>query len=99
MDEEIRLAKSTESLDTQCELMYSCNINVRRALAKNPHLKDTVASLLIFDPCLNVSYLVSENKCCSQSRDFSEEDLMHKCIKCDIDELELDCSKCNIIEN
>ncbi len=93
--DEIKKAKDCRDLSTQKELSDSYNINVRRALAKNPYLNSSIADKLLFDPSINVSYRVSKNSNCTKKREFPIEFLNHKCITCEVDELVLDCENCH----
>lgn len=96
IEEKIRLAKSCDDEKTQKKLARSYDIKVRTALAKNSQLTTSVANSLLFDPSINVSFHASMNSSCTQKRVFLQEDLSHKCVGCEIDELVADCNNCNI---
>jgi len=94
IEEKIKLAKTVEDREIQDKLSRSYIINVRRALAKNNLLCSKVANTLLYDPSVNVSFLASNNPNCTKKRVFSSEDLNHKCVKCNMDELNMNCNNC-----
>lgn len=90
----IHLATISDDLNLLKSLVSSANMNVRRALAKNKNINSTIANQLLFDPVLNVSYLASLNKNTTKTRAFEEHHIT-PCVKCDIDERELNCLSCS----
>jgi len=92
--EKIKLAKESEEKLVQIELINSCDVNVRKALTKNPYLDTLAANILAFDPSLNVSYHASKHRNCTYKREFSLENLENKCVLCEKDELTLNCDTC-----
>ncbi|WP_321312497.1 hypothetical protein [Halarcobacter sp.] len=96
IEEKIRLAKTSSDKKIQTQLSRSYQINVRRALAKNQSLCPELANSLLYDPSTNVAFHASNNPNCTKKRAFLAEDLAHKCVKCDVDELIIDCDNCHL---
>lgn len=91
--EQIKVAIASDNINTLRILSNSEHMNVRRALAKNNNIDAFIANKLLFDPVLNVSYIASLNPNITQKRVFDEK-ILTQCVKCDVDELKLDCNNC-----
>ena len=89
----IHLAATSDDLELLRILFKSEKMNVRRALARNKNIDSALANSLLYDPVLNVSYIASFNPKITQKREFDEKELT-SCVKCQIDERELDCLNC-----
>ncbi|XOB62219.1 hypothetical protein ACMC56_00065 [Campylobacterota bacterium DY0563] len=91
--EQIKIAITSDNIKILRKLCDSADMNVRRALAKNKNIDEFIGNKLLYDPVLNVSYLASLNPNTTQKRVFDEKTLT-QCVKCDVDELKLDCANC-----
>ena len=89
----IQIAKCTTSVDILDDLKTSSNMNVRRAVAKNINATTKILNDLVVDPVLNVSYVASLHKNCTEKREFY--DITNPCVLCEKDEDYLECSNCN----
>lgn len=93
--EKIRLAYTTNSLETLKQLMNDENAKVRRAVARNHNSSKDILDFLVFDPVMNVSFMAYSNPNSTKHRKFSEE--VHPCVTCLEDETKLNCNSCKKI--
>lgn len=93
LNEILETAKNSKDLSSLKSLLNTKSMIVRRALARNEHIDETMANTLAFDPVLNVSYMATKNPNCTIKRDFSTYKLSN-CVLCEKDERELDCVNC-----
>jgi len=101
MNEEIEFvleaAKSKNSMRLQ-ELSNSFYTNVRKAVARNSNTsKQVINHMAQTEKASSVLYWLLKNPTCSSTRAICEEDLSHKCVTCEISELNLykECVTCN----
>ncbi|AXH13638.1 hypothetical protein CRU99_04850 [Malaciobacter mytili] len=93
LNEILDIAKNSKDLSSLKPLLNTKSMIVRRALARNEHIDESMANILAFDPVLNVSYMATKNPNCTKIRDFSQYKLSN-CVLCEKDERELDCTNC-----
>jgi len=91
IDDLIDLALRTTCLDEMLFLQRNPSMNVRRALAKNNNLDESILKMLTFDPVENVSYVASLHPKAIKKREFEEP---RPCVVCQKDEKGLYCVEC-----
>ena len=93
----LEAAKSKNSGRLQ-ELSNSFYSNVRKAVARNQNTSQQVINYMAqTEKASSVLYWLLKNPVCNSTRVMCEEDLSHKCVTCEISELNLykECSTCN----
>lgn len=92
----IEIVKSTTKIETLNQLKSHSNPIVRRAVARNKYVSQSILKYLINDPVLNVSYMVQQNPSFNIKRDFI--DTSNPCVGCLEDERYRDCDNCTILK-
>lgn len=95
LDELLKIALKTTSLDEMLFLSKHPTMSVRRSLAKNNNINQDVIDTLIYDPVQNVSYMafINPNNKNREERSFSEE--LRPCVICQKSEIDLICENCD----
>lgn len=88
----LHLAKTSTELNVLYDLHKSPNMNIRRAVARNKNITESIANKLVSDPVLNVSYMASLNPNCTSKREFNTP--LDGCVICEEDEREIYCVDC-----
>lgn len=94
-EELLEIAKNSICEIELGHLQHSIYMNVRRAVARNTSITTEIANNLSQDPVLNVSYMAVKNYKSTHKRNFSYTHIS-TCIKCEIDERDLECTICEI---
>lgn len=91
-DEIELITEAIQSNDSQrlSELSTSVYINVRKAVARNKHSSNKILNRMIeIERASSVLYWLTKHPSCTSKKVISKEDLEHKCVTCDIPELQL----------
>ena len=91
------LAKETSCLNEMNYLYSHPTMNVRRVLAKNKNIPETILEKLLDDPVENVSYIASLHQKAEKlhKREFNN---LSFCVLCEKDEKNLNCVGCEKVE-
>lgn len=89
----ITKALKTTDLYEMKKLKNHPSLNVRRALACNNNLDESVLNSLLFDPSQNVCYMASLHPKAKQKREFYESPL-RPCVLCKESEIDMACINC-----
>lgn len=97
-NELIVIARTTKCLIQMKFLAKYPAMNVRRSLAKNTDISQSILKELLFDPVENVSYIAQLNPNTTLKREFNN---LRPCVLCDINEelLLTTCINCEKIED
>ncbi|MFV0564161.1 hypothetical protein [Malaciobacter mytili] len=93
LNEILDIAKNSKDLSSLKPLLNTKSMIVRRALARNEHIDESMANILAFDPVLNVSYMALNNPKSTVKREIPPSNLT-KCVVCQKDERYMDCTLC-----
>lgn len=99
-DLELKIKKALQTIN-DCELFELSkteNLNIRRAVARNPFCPSHIIDTLANDPVANVSVVALQHRNCTIKRDIDKETLNHKCVSCQISEISA-LTKCLTCEN
>lgn len=91
----IDLALKTTSLHDMFFLRNHPSMNVRRALASNNNISESILESLVNDPVENVSYKASLHPKVKERRDFDSS--LRPCVLCEKSEKGLNCINCPLI--
>lgn len=95
LDELLKIALKTTSLDEMLFLSTHPTMNIRRSLARNNNINQEIIDILMVDPVQNVSYMafINPNNKNRDERSFSEE--LRPCVICQKSEIDLVCKDCD----
>lgn len=90
-----RLALIIRDSEIQKKLLNHTDMGVRRNLALNQNITKEIANKLVEETIANVAYVASKNRNATIEKKFREEDIKHKCVICDADDVYLKCTTCD----
>lgn len=95
LDELLKIALNTTSLDEMLFLSTYPTMNVRRSLARNNNINQEIIDSLMNDPVQNVSYMafINPNNKNKNEKSFTEE--LRPCVICQKSEIGLVCENCD----
>lgn len=95
INELIDIALKTTCLKEMLFLQEHPSMNVRRSLAKNINIDESILNVLSFDPVENVSYMAGLNPKSKTNREFTE---LRPCVRCDKDDSGIYCLDCDEVK-
>lgn len=98
IDELLRIALKTTSIDEMLFLTKNPSMVVRRALARNNNIDQVVINRLLNDPVENVSYIAYKNP---NNKNFDKifDQNKRPCVVCEKGEYGLLCQSCDLVKD